>query len=102
MTNLKKMKLKDFLSTSLDNIKDCFIFILSILFFIMKKIIFLGSSFLIAIFSIFLPFGLYFSLTVIYELFKGVPLSKTSNWGFAVLFFVIPVILMIVNVLTKD
>lgn len=96
------IKLKSYIEDLLDYFIDVLFIILNFLFSILKKIINLISSFFIIVFSFFFPFGIYFTITVIFELLNGIDLLDTKNWGFSLLFFIIPLFLMIINIITRE
>jgi len=68
---------------------------------VVRFIIYAVSSFGVAILGVAFPFGIYFCYTVVTEVIKGVPLMKTSYFGFFLLFFVSPLILAIVREIAK-
>jgi hypothetical protein len=87
---------------------DIFTFILNVFKWILfavlmmfRFIIYVASSFAFAILSIAFPFGTYFCVTVVKELMNGVPIMETSNFGFFLLFFVVPIGLAIVREIAK-
>lgn len=78
-----------------------FKWIISVVVMIIRFVIYIASSFGLAIMSVTFPFGIYFCYTVIHEMVKGIPFMKTSHFGFFLLFFIVPIVLAIVREISK-
>lgn len=95
------LELRETIKAVAQGIGSCVIRVVLFFFRLTKFVLFFLCNIAIAIFGIAILPGCYFAYRVIVELIHGTPFMQTEYVGFFLLFFCIPVVLLVIRAIVK-
>lgn len=102
MNYLRWLNFKATVSEIFEWIVHMIIAIILLVFKVIRFGIFLISSAISYVFGLFLVFGFYFAFTVFKEILSGTAITKTTHFGFFLLFFVVPILFGVIREIARD